>query len=188
MARHVRNKGYLPYLHTEGLITKPFFDKLKNEDSWYSDLSPFERLYAHQTLASARRYAHFKPFRHLIPLDSLDFVLVGKYNNLDLFGEKVTPYLQMETLGKTTWRRLRNTKDLKPRPDPKSPPFTFYNLIPDEQGKQIEKYNNSHPVLIGGIRERDHLCHVKLMNSSHHSPQTNAGYCRQDRDGTFFQY
>ncbi|XP_031354574.1 protein C1orf194 [Photinus pyralis] len=182
MSRRVRNKGCVPYLHTEGTITKKFPAKFECDG-----LRPCDRLYAHQTLASTRRSAYFKPFSHLIPADSLDFLLVSSYNhNTDLFGEKVIPCLQMETLGNTTWKRLRNTRDLDARPHPKSPPFSFSKLLSLQ--KEIEKYNNSHPVVIGGIRERDHLCHVKLMNSSHHAPQTNAGYCRQDRDGTFFQY
>lgn len=46
----------------------------------------------------------------------------------------------------------------------------------------------NHPVLIGGITERRNPNNVKLMNSSHHSPQTNAGYTRQHLDGNVFQY
>lgn len=46
----------------------------------------------------------------------------------------------------------------------------------------------SHPVIIGGIQERKHPSYVKLMNSSHHAPQTNAGYSRQTGDGNVFVY
>lgn len=46
----------------------------------------------------------------------------------------------------------------------------------------------AHKVLIGGITEKKHPSNIKLMNSSHHSPQTNAGYSRQPSDGTVFQY
>jgi hypothetical protein len=43
-------------------------------------------------------------------------------------------------------------------------------------------------VIISGLPERRHPSNVKLMNSSHHSPQTNAGYSRQDSDGNCYQY
>lgn len=49
-------------------------------------------------------------------------------------------------------------------------------------------YNASHPVRIGGILERRHPSNIKLMCSSHHSPQTNMGYTRKDGDGTYFEY
>ncbi|KAK4874878.1 hypothetical protein RN001_014238 [Aquatica leii] len=188
MVKRVRNKFCLPNLDGEGVITKPIPPNIQRKSlPWYTGMCPFERVFAHHTLASLRRHAHFKPFSGQVPKDSLDIILVSPYNkSVDLFPDKVDPCMQPETYGIDTWRRLRNTKDLPPDRIPKSPEFSFYEIV--EGGRQMERYNISHPVLIGGIKERVHPNYVKLMNSSHHSPQTNAGYCRQDSDGSYFKY
>ncbi|KAF5282503.1 hypothetical protein FQR65_LT14273 [Abscondita terminalis] len=188
MVKRIRNKNCIPYLSAEGVITKPIPPGItKKGASWHVGLSPFERVYSHQTLNSVRRYANFKPFSHQVPSDSLDFILESTYDHSkEIFPEKTDCYLQPDTIGATTWRRLRNTRDLPPVRDLKGPDFCFYDLI--EGGLQIKRYNRFHAVLIGGIKAREHPAHVKLMNSSHHSPQTNAGYSRQESDGSFFKY
>lgn len=49
-------------------------------------------------------------------MDSLDFVLESSYNpNLESFPDKMDPYIQPETLGLPTWRRLRNTIYIEPK-------------------------------------------------------------------------
>lgn len=54
----------------------------------------------------------------MIPQDDLDFVLSSSYNhNKDVFPDKVDVLLQDETIGVDTWRRLRNTTDIKPEKD-----------------------------------------------------------------------
>jgi hypothetical protein len=51
---------------------------------------------------------------HLLPHDDLDFILASPYDHsLEIFPEPIDVYLQAETTGKPTWRRLRNTSDLK---------------------------------------------------------------------------
>lgn len=55
--------------------------------------------------------------RGLIPRDELDFVLSSPYNHTgDTFPDKVDIYLQPETYGVATWRRLRNVKEIPPPP------------------------------------------------------------------------
>ncbi|KAI4456092.1 hypothetical protein MML48_8g00020480 [Holotrichia oblita] len=204
MVTRVRNRGCFPYVSTEGQITKPLptaaHKKAKKENGvWHDDLTVFERLYSYHTLASVRRYAHFKPFTTLIPQDDLDFVLASSYNhNKDVFPDKVDVMLQDETIGVDTWRRLRNTRDIKPEKDAISAAAAaaFGSAVApissegkDKEGKvKVGKYNEDHPLYIGGVAEKRHPSNVKLMNSSHHSPQTNAGYSRQDSDGNVYQY
>lgn len=49
------------------------------------------------------------------PKDSLDFILASAYNETkELFAIKEDTYLQWETKGKKTWRRLRNTYEKAP--------------------------------------------------------------------------
>ncbi|KAF5280254.1 hypothetical protein FQA39_LY18077 [Lamprigera yunnana] len=188
MIKRIRNNGCIPDLSTEGKMIKPIqLLKVLQKGTVCSGSSPFDRLFDHHTLASARRYTHFEPFSDLVPKDSLDFILTSTYDHAtEVFPVKVDSYLQQETSGVSTWRRLRNTEDLPPDRDTREPDFSFFDLL--EGGLLLNRYSRWHPVLIGGVKERKHFDHVKLMNSSHHSPQTNAGYTRQDRDGTTFKY
>lgn len=67
MVTRVRNRGCFPYLSTEGEIIKPLPTAVSGQDrkdngTWHEGLTVFERLYSYHTLASVRRYAHFKPF------------------------------------------------------------------------------------------------------------------------------
>lgn len=50
-----------------------------------------------------------------LPKDSLDLILTTTYNqSTETFADKEDIYLQAETIGCDTWRRLRNTFDKKP--------------------------------------------------------------------------
>uniref|UniRef100_A0A182UE87 Uncharacterized protein n=1 Tax=Anopheles melas TaxID=34690 RepID=A0A182UE87_9DIPT len=100
-------------------------------------------------------------------VDSLDITLAAQYNHSDdLFLGKNDVVLQEETLGRSTFRRLRNTRDLSPE-----------KIIPLK-----------HPLLIGGLKEKVSPNSVKLMNTGPHTPLTNPGYSRQSGDGNFFNY
>lgn len=73
--------------------------------------------------------------RGLIPRDELDFVLTSPYNHSDdTFPDKIDVYLQPETYGLTTWRKLRNVKEIA------APPPIQFEFRP-KTGKIIA-YNN----------------------------------------------
>ncbi|XP_049868859.1 protein CFAP276 [Pectinophora gossypiella] len=157
----VRNKKLLPDLRKEGVLDKDIVltTKEKHGCPWGS------RLFSHHTLASVRKLSFFHPFH--VPQDSLDIVLAATYNHsTERFADCEDLYLQPETHGCDTWRRMRNTYD-------KAPPV-FIPL--------------GHPMKRGGIKERRSPHSVKLMNSGVHSSQTNPGYSRQAAGGAIFFY
>lgn len=111
-----RNLDYQPLIDDEGVFVKPlpspptasYADRL-----WYFGLPPHDRLNFHQTLSSTRRYAGFRKFPNKVPTDSLDFLLQSQYqHDRELFADKVDIVLQPETVGRQTFRRIRNTRDL----------------------------------------------------------------------------
>lgn len=59
----VRNRNCVPELNAEGVFLKSL--DVPKRDLWSHKelLKPYERMHAHHTLASARRFAYFKPFR-----------------------------------------------------------------------------------------------------------------------------
>ncbi|XP_022830913.1 uncharacterized protein C1orf194 [Spodoptera litura] len=159
--KQVRNKTLVPDLRKEGELTKDILLSTQNKHVG----SAGSRLFSHHTLASVRRLSFYHPF--FLPKDSLDFVLATTYNHsTERFPDKEDLYLQPETIGCDTWRRLRNTFD-------KLPPV----IIP-----------LGHPMKRGGIKERRSPFSVKLMNSGVHSSQTNPGYSRQPAGGAIFFY
>ncbi|XP_017770939.1 PREDICTED: uncharacterized protein LOC108558520 [Nicrophorus vespilloides] len=217
MGASIRNLGAAPDLQLEGVLIRPLKipPDLPPTEDWHRDMSPSDRLHYHQTLSSVRRYAHFKPIPGIIPLDALDLVLGAKYDQgVDLFGEKIDVVLQGSTMGTDRRAKMRNTLELKAAKDAigiahleametksrRSPFFTDFtgsafgpvvaldNFRKVKDNKLEHNYNKHHVLYVGGISEKRHPCNVKLMNSSHHSPQTNAGYSRQDRDGNSYQY
>lgn len=199
MANRIRNRECIPYISTEGEFEKPLVDsEFAKKGLPCGGSSVFFRLNRYHTLASARKFSHFKPFPDLIPQDSLDLMLTSTYNQTkDKFPEKVDVHVQPETLGIDTWRRLRNTRDLTPdREEQASTVKKSVDRANKRRGirkKQIApvlpyRLNYAHKVLIGGITEKRHPSNIKLINSSHHSPQTNGGYSRQPSDGNFYQY
>ncbi|CAK1595858.1 unnamed protein product [Parnassius mnemosyne] len=159
--KHVRNKNLLPDLRKEGRFSK----EIVLSTSEKHGVPTGSRLFSHHTLASVRKLSFYHPL--YIPDDSLDIVLAATYNHsTEHFADKEDLYLQRETLGCDTWRRLRNTFD-------KQPPV----VIP-----------LGHPMKRGGITERKSPFSVKLMNSGVHSSQTNPGYSRQPAGGAIFFY
>ncbi|KAF7271718.1 uncharacterized protein LOC143194589 [Rhynchophorus ferrugineus] len=198
-AGRIRNRGCVPYVEGEGMFLKPLTTKDFKDSCFDAASSPFERMYMHHTLASARRYAYFKNYDDLVPKDDLDLILTSTFDqSAELFPDKVDIYLQPETQGVNTWRRLRNTRDLTPdreqmaslgQSQQKDDSSTTRMGRAKKKGPVIPyRYNFAHKLLIGGVTELKHPSSVKLMNSSHHSPQTNAGYSRQPSDGNFYQY
>ncbi|CAH0546395.1 unnamed protein product [Brassicogethes aeneus] len=188
----VANRGCIPNLDTEGVFLKPLVKSSYRGSNWASNLSPFERLSAHQTLASARRFIYFRPFPGTIPSDELDFILTAQYNHTsETFADKQDTVLQPETVNKSSWKRLRNTSDIRESKHAISGPefeSVKYGSKSLNRVKLPYRYNNAHPVMIGGIAAKKHPSSVKLLISSHHSPLSNAGYSRQPQDGTLFQY
>ncbi|CAF4900458.1 uncharacterized protein C1orf194 homolog [Pieris rapae] len=159
--KQVRNKKLLPDLRKEGELSKDIVLSTKEKHG----VPTGSRLYSHHTLASVRKLSFFQPF--FLPEDSLDIVLAAVYNHsTERFADKEDLYLQPETIGCDTWRRLRNTYD-------KLPPV----VIP-----------LGHPMKRGGIKEKRSPFSVKLMNSGVHSSQTNPGYSRQAAGGAIFFY
>lgn len=163
----VRNFSYIPELSSEGTFKvspqKPD-EQLKSNRSWDADLSSHERLFYHQTLGSVRRSQIYQE-NPGVPKDNLDFVLESKYNHSkELFPNRGDMLVQNETLGKDTFRVLRNEKKL-----------------PD---KVVE--HMGHPLRIGGLKEKRY--NVKQNNSGHHSQFTNNGFSRQPGNGNFFRY
>uniref|UniRef100_A0A023EH39 Uncharacterized protein n=1 Tax=Aedes albopictus TaxID=7160 RepID=A0A023EH39_AEDAL len=163
-----RNDDHIPNIDGEGCYMQELPAPPETHPSirWSASLSPNERVFYHQTLSSARRAAKFVTTGP-IPRDSLDINLASQYNHSDeLFKGKNDVVMQEETVGQTTFRRLRNTRDLSPE-----------KIIPLK-----------HPLQIGGLQEKASPNTVKLMNTGPHTPLTNPGYSRQSGDGNFFNY
>lgn len=165
----VRNFSYIPELNAEGSFKVPPQkpdEQLQSNKSWDSNLSPHERLFYHQTLGSVRRSRIYQE-NSKIPKDNLDFILESKYDHSnELFPNRGEMLVQNETLGKETFRVLRNEKKL-----------------PD---KVVE--HMGHPLRIGGLKEKLSPHNVKQHNSGHHSQFTNNGFSRQPGNGNFFRY
>ncbi|KAL7015760.1 hypothetical protein ACKWTF_016658 [Chironomus riparius] len=176
--KRIRNENFEPFINNEGfykdrgLDRPPSIQNLKKEEemirkgkAWYESLDPHFRLYYHNTLSSARRHANFMNVKS--PKDSLDIILASEYDHSnDLFLKKQEVFTQPETIEKMTFRRLKNTRDVKIEP----PVYL------------------SHPLKRGGITERLSTHSVKLINSGPHSQITNHGFSRQNVDGNFYNY
>ncbi|XP_055386350.1 protein CFAP276 [Condylostylus longicornis] len=166
----IRNLEYLPILDSEGFFTKKLPEPPKrckeNCKFWYDGLQPYERLYYHQTLNAVRKSARFRQSK-LIPKDTLDFILQSNYNHSkETFPCKTDVYLQNETMGKKTFRVLRNQREIYVEPE---------TIL-------------GHPIQIGGLKDKISPHSVKLIHSGHHSQMTNKGYSRQSGDGNIFHY
>lgn len=199
MNYRIRNRECIPYIETEGVFLKPLIvGEYAKKDVTCGGSTIYSRLHRAHTLASARRFAYFKPFTNLTPQDYLDLVLSSTYNQTkEHFADKVDTHLQPETLGIDIWRRLKNTRDLTPDREEQAAAVKAGDTeAPAKRGVKAKRktpvipyrYNYAHKVLIGGLAVKKHPSSIKLMNSSHHSPQTNAGYSRQPSDGNFYQY
>lgn len=111
-----RNESFAPNLEREGVLICPLPTPppVKENDPWYGNLKPFQRLYYHQTMASVRKCKRFIP-TSLIPKDSLDLQLQSRYiHSAETFPDKVDMVMQVETCTKVprTFRVLRNTIDV----------------------------------------------------------------------------
>ena len=194
MKIRIRNISHTPTLEREGTFICPMpSPPLPPEgDVWYSQLSPHDRLYYHQTLASVRWAKRFSATSK-IPRDSLDFQLQSRYNHSrEIFPEKIDSVLQRETClergtNKSTFRTLRNTK--------------LINILDQEDLGHPLQFGKLFSVALveaeimticlfsaGGIKEKMSPHSVKLINSGPHAQLVNNGFSRQPADGNFFRY
>nr|CAH7756911.1 unnamed protein product [Callosobruchus chinensis] len=169
--KRIRNRGCMPYLQTEGVFERAPPIEVQKAEAICSSSSPFVRLFRHNTLASARKNFLFKPFR--------------LRNTRDLTPDREEQASQAN--------KTENGEDEKVGAgEGKSKPTKKQQLLSKKGIRPVVKlpfrYNFAQKLLVGGITERRHPSNIKLMNSSHHSPQTNAGYSRQPSDGNFYQY
>ncbi|PSN53134.1 hypothetical protein C0J52_06259 [Blattella germanica] len=138
-------------------------DNAMKDPDWASNLSSWQRLFAHHTLSSIRRTVTFVCSK--APRDKLDFVLDSTYRHEEaVFPEITDVFLQPETIGHQTWRVLRNIKDV-PQP----------GVI-----------TRGHPIRFGGIKSRPNIYNVKLGIPAPHVAQTNSGYSRRE-DGALYK-
>ncbi|KAL4709923.1 hypothetical protein ACJJTC_003886 [Scirpophaga incertulas] len=159
--KQVRNKKLLPNLQKEGHFNKEIVLSTKEKHGCPTG----SRLFSHHTLASIRKLSFFQSY--FLPDDRLDVVLTATYNHsTDCFADKEDIYIQPETIGCETWRKLRNTIAKEP----------------------LIKISLRHEMKRGGIQDRKSPFSVKLMNSGVHSSQTNPGYSRQPAGGAIFFY
>ncbi|XP_034233790.1 uncharacterized protein C1orf194 homolog [Thrips palmi] len=129
---------------------------------WADCLSPWERLNTHHTLASVRRHAQMH--RAYEPRDQLDYALSSAYHHdSSLWADGRDVCLQPETLGRPTWRVLRNLR-----------------VLPEDP---VE--DRGHPLRQSGLSSKVSVHSVKLAISGNHMSQTNAGFSRKV-DGTFY--
>ncbi|XP_037960971.1 protein C1orf194 homolog [Teleopsis dalmanni] len=171
MRKYTRFRGLVPEMDEEGTFIKPMPLPIYTSD--IAKIKPNHRLFYHQTLASVRRHYCFKQ-TDWIPRDKLDFEMQSRYNHVrEVFPDKVDMVMQKETCSTHgdkvgyTYRKMRNT-------------CRRFFMAPSPL---------QHPLRIGGILyERKDPNSVKLMVEGHHSQLTNAGFSRQDSDGTIYSY
>lgn len=112
-----RNFDYQPFIGDEGEFRTnlPQPPSVEKDSIWYEGLPSHARMHFHQTLSSARRFVGFGAYPNKVPVDSLDLVLQSQYHHgKELFAGKPHIVLQPETMGRRTFRRIRNTRDLTP--------------------------------------------------------------------------
>ncbi|XP_069693072.1 protein CFAP276-like [Periplaneta americana] len=157
--KKLRKSGHKEKASTE----KGTQEDIRLNPNWAKDLPSFQRLFAHHTLSSIRRSTRFMTLN--APRDKLDFVLDSVYRHeAELFPEKTDVYLQPESLGRETWRVLRNNKHILPP-----------GVV-----------TRDHPIRFGGIKQRPNIFNVKLGIPAPHVAQTNAGYSRRE-DGALYK-
>ncbi|KYM78339.1 hypothetical protein ALC53_10994 [Atta colombica] len=190
-AFYIRNPYPVPDLSREGawISRGPVLgDKVSPFDkNWNVKLSAHERLFAHHTLSSIRRDHRF--IRSQVPRDALDLALNSIYAHSrdTLVSKKYVP-IQPETIGRETWRVLRN--EIKILPDPPKPDRPMHvSGHSDEELKSVVRT----PLPLDKLRcysgptlpRRIHPCSVKLNIEGPHMDQSNPGYSRKI-DGTFY--
>ncbi|XP_077273698.1 cilia- and flagella-associated protein 276 [Temnothorax americanus] len=190
-AFYVRNPYPVPDISREGawISRGPVLgDKVSPSDrNWNVKLSAHERLFAHHTLNSIRRDRRL--IRPQVPHDALDLALNSVYaHSRDTLVSKMYVPIQPETLGRETWRVLRNEIKILPEP-PKPDRPRHVSGHPDEELKSVVRVPlsadksrcHSGPTL----PRRIHPSSVKLNIEGPHMDQSNPGYSRKI-DGTFY--
>ncbi|CAL1677103.1 unnamed protein product [Lasius platythorax] len=190
-AFYVRNPYPVPDVSREGawISRGPVLgDKvLPSDRDWNVKLSAHERLFAHHTLNSIRRDRRF--IRPQVPDDALDLALNSVYtHNRDSLVSKMCVPMQPETLGRETWRVMRNEIKVFPKPPKPDRPMHVSGRS-DEELKSIiraplsaaKSKCHSGPTL----PRRIHPSSVKLNIEGPHMDQSNPGYSRKI-DGTFY--
>ncbi|XP_047357147.1 uncharacterized protein LOC124951991 isoform X1 [Vespa velutina] len=191
-AYYIRNPYPVPDVSREGCWTAggPVLgDKvLRNYKDWDLKLTPYERLFAHHTLNSIRKDCRL--IRPKVPNDSLDLALNSIYvHSKDTLVPKMYTIMQPETLGRETWRVLKNEIKIVP----KKP------ILPVEQTRKViitkNIFESSTKERILGeslkcyrgpvTQDRIHPSSVKLAMEGPHTDQSNPGYSRKI-DGTFY--
>ncbi|XP_012276825.1 uncharacterized protein C1orf194 homolog isoform X2 [Orussus abietinus] len=187
----IRNPYPVPDLSREGvwLAKGPVLGKnvSPTDRRWYSRLSAHERLFAHHTLNSARKDYRF--YRPKAPHDALDLALSSTYvHNDDTFVPKMYVHIQPETMGKETWRVLRNQiKTFTKPPPPLGHSIRYGGPRRFEGDKKDDKRWAEDPSdwRRKYSSERIHPSSIKLAIEGPHTDQTNPGFSRKI-DGTFY--
>ncbi|XP_031833229.1 cilia- and flagella-associated protein 276 [Nomia melanderi] len=175
---YVRNPYPVPDVVREGVWTRrPVLgNKVAPQDkSWSANLKSHERLFAHHTLNSIRKDARL--MRLQVPEDALDLALSTVYvHSKDTLVPKVYVTMQPETLGKKTWRVLKNEIEVHKRA-----------RIPSKDGEEEDPVSSLLAQCYRGPvpERRVHPSSVKLNITGPHSVQSNPGYSRKI-DGTFY--
>ncbi|XP_066904094.1 protein CFAP276 isoform X2 [Halyomorpha halys] len=179
MAKFDRNPYPYPMIQFEELWEQPL--RLQGyEYDWVHSVSPFERLYNHNTLASIRQN---RLCNHpCAPKDALDICLTSVYDHTrDSFLPNSYPYIQPETIGLPSYRLLRNTRYI-PAKRPARDMDAEAEAVASTKPKPGTKFFS---VRVGGFSEHRSPFSVKLGITSNHSSTSNGGYSRKV-DGTFY--
>ncbi|KOC59522.1 hypothetical protein WH47_09044 [Habropoda laboriosa] len=174
----IRNPYPLPDIVREGLwIRRPVLgNKVSAKDKdWSTKLKAHERLFAHHTLNSIRK--DHRLLRPQVPGDALDLALTTVYvHSKDSLVPKSYIPMQPETLGKRTWRVLKNKIEIYKGPE-----------IPDDDADDpLAMFVKKTECFRGPLPERRvHPSSLKLNITGPHSVQSNPGYSRKI-DGTFY--
>ncbi|XP_054002721.1 cilia- and flagella-associated protein 276 [Hylaeus anthracinus] len=176
---YVRNPYPVPDIVREGVWTRrPVLgDKVSPKDKrWSANLKSHERLFAHHTLNSVRKDARL--MRLQVPKDALDLALTTVYtHSKDTLVPKMYVTMQPESLGRKTWRVLKNRIEVHKRPT------SFGEDFEDDPVTLLLKSAHCYR---GPVPERRiHPSNVKLNITGPHSVQSNPGYSRKI-DGTFY--
>ncbi|KAK2586508.1 hypothetical protein KPH14_011403 [Odynerus spinipes] len=189
---YIRNPYPVPDVSREGFWTPrgPVLgDKvLPDYRDWDLQLSPHERLFAHHTLNSIRKDSRL--VRPQVPNDALDLALSSVYiHNKDTLVPKTYVPMQPETLGRETWRVLKNEIKIIPK-KPKLPIDQKRDVIVSgnifEMSTKERALSHTMKCYRGPvIEQRNHPSSLKLAIEGPHLDQSNPGYSRKI-DGTFY--
>ncbi|XP_033225065.1 uncharacterized protein LOC117178003 isoform X2 [Belonocnema kinseyi] len=205
MVMLVRNPYPVPDVSREGnwIQDGPYLGKNipASDRRWYTRLQPHERLFAHHTLNSVRKDSRF--LRPKVPTDALDYALSSVYEHCnDSFLPKMYTHIQPETLGRETWRVLRNQiKTFSKAPSAFGHPLRHASGQEEHTISEIKSKNGHTRPKTSHTREESkryserrafstterkregmrkiHPSSLKLAIDGPHMDQTNAGYSRK---------